>query len=417
MTNNMAKVGLFFTKVRDWVINFIQKYWFWISLAIVLVLAVLIRIPMMTKMSGDYYNFLKPWYEFMLEDPKAFIASGDYDYTPTYMYFLAFLSLFKFDIEGQMLNYSIKCISMAFELGTAILIFFIVKFILKKKDYITLLAVTLALFLPQVFLNSAFWGQCDAIYTFFAVLSLFFVLKNKPMWASLAFGLSFAFKLQSIFFLPVLILLWFKHRFKLYWLLLVPVVYIVLMIPAMACGRGFASCMLVYFDQSGEYPYLTMNAPSVYIFMYRSIVTNESVMEHLVPAATYFGITLAFVLLVFLFLAYKEVTLEDIVKITFLVTLFVPYFLPAMHERYFYIPEIMAILYIVVCPKKWYISFLALAGTFQGYNNYCFNTYYLLNENFNLLIGATSILAALVLLMYDVFKGKTLGFPKKETIK
>ena len=411
----MTKVGLFFSKVRDFVINFIQKYWFWISLIIVLILAVLIRIPLMTKMTGDYYSFLKPWYESLLVDAKGFLAYGDYDYAPTYLYFLAFLSLFKFDIEGQALNYSLKCISMAFELGTTILIFFILKFILKKKDHITLLGVSLSLFLPQVFLNSSFWGQCDAIYTFFIVLSLFFVLKDKPMWASIAFGFSFAFKLQSIFFLPVLILLWFKHRFKLYWLLLVPVVYIVLMIPAMVCGRSFASCMFVYFDQSGEYPTLTMNAPSVYIYMYPSIVFNGSVEEHLVPAATYLGIALIFVLLVFLFLAYKEISLEDIVKITFLVTLFAPYVLPSMHERYFYIAEIMAILYIAVCPKKWYISFLALAGTFQGYINYCFNTYYLGNENLNLLIGATSILAALVLLMYDVFKGRTLGFPKKES--
>ena len=411
----MQKVSAFFTKVRDVVINFIQKYWFWIALAGIVALAVVIRIPLMTKKSGDYYNFLKPWYMSLVEDPKAFLASEDADYTPTYMYFLAFLSIFKFDVEGQSLNYAIKFISMGFELGTAILIFFILKFILKKHDSITLLGCFLALFLPQVFLNSAFWGQCDAIYVFFIVLSLFFTLKEKPLWASVAFGVSFAFKLQSIFFLPVLIFLWFKHKFKLYWLLLVPVIYVVLMIPAMACGRSFHSCINVYFDQTEEYPYLVMNAPSVYAFMYKSIVTNESVIEHLVPAATYFGVALIFILLVFLFLAYKEVTLEDIIKISFLVTLFAPYVLPSMHERYFYVAEIMAILYVAVCPKKWYISFLAVAGTFQGYNNYLFNTYYLNNENLNLIIGASLIMVSLILLMYDVFKGKKLGFEKKET--
>ena len=413
----MAKVSAFFTKVRDVVIGFIQKHWFWIALIGIVALAVVIRIPLMTKKSGDYYNFLSPWYTSILEDAKAFLASDDADYTPTYMYFLTFFSIFKFDVEGQGLNYAIKFLSMGFELGTAILIFFILKFILKKHDAITLLGVFLALFLPQVFLNSAFWGQCDSIYVFFAILSLFFVLKNKPMWASVAFGVSFAFKLQSIFFLPVLIFLWFKHRFKLYWLLLVPVIYVILMIPAMACGRSFESCIMVYFDQTEEYPYLVMNAPSVYIYMYRSIVTNESVIEHLVPAATYFGVALIFILLVFLFLAYKEVTFDDIIKISFLITLFAPYVLPSMHERYFYIAEIMAILYVAVCPKKWYISFLAVAGTFQGYNNYLFNTYYLNNENLNLLIGATLILVSLVLLMYDVFKGKTLGFAKTKSTK
>ncbi len=410
----MAKIGAFFTKVRDVVINFIQKYWFWLSLALVVILAVVIRIPLMTKMSGDYHNFLKPWYQSLLEDAKGFLASDDADYTPTYLYFLAFLSLFKFDIEGQALNYSIKFISMGFELGTAILIFFILKFILKKHDAITLLGVFLALFLPQIFLNSAFWGQCDAIYVFFIVLSLFFVLKGKSAWASVAFAISFTFKLQSIFFLPVLILLWFKKKFKLYWLLLVPVIYVVMMIPAMACGRSFASCINVYFDQTEEYPFLSVNAPSMYIFMYKSQITNESVMDHLVPAATYFGLALIVILLIFLFLAYKDVTLDEIVKISFLLALFAPFVLPSMHERYFYLAEVFAILYVAVNPKKWYISFLAVAGTFQGYNNYLFNTYYLDNNNLNLIVGAISILAALILLIYDTFKGKTLGFPKKE---
>ena len=410
----MAKVSAFFTKVRDIVINFVQKYWFWIALVGVLALSVVIRIPLMTKKTGDYYSFLKPWYSALVDDPKAFLASEEADYTPTYMYILWFLSLFRLDVEGQALNTAIKCVSMTFELGTAVLIFFILKFILKKHDAVTLLGVTLALLLPQVFLNSAFWGQCDSIYVFFIVLSLFFTLKEKPMWASVAFAVSFTFKLQSIFFLPVLIFLWFKHKFKLYWLLLIPVIYVIFMIPAMACGRSFASCINVYFEQTEEYPYLVMNAPSVYAFMYKSIATNESVIEHLVPAATYFGVALTFVLLVFLFLAYKEVTLEDIVKVTFLVTLFVPYVLPSMHERYFYIAEIMAILYVAVCPKKWHISFLAVAGTFQGYNNYLFNTYYLNNENLNLLIGASLIMVSLILLMYDVFKGKKLGFEKQE---
>ncbi len=413
----MEKISTFFRKVSSAVIGFIQKYWFWISLALVFVLAVLIRIPLMTKLSGDYYNFIKPWYAAIVEDPKAFLASDEADYTPTYMYLLTLISLFKVDVESLTLLYLVKSISMVFELGTAILIFFILKTILKKNDVITLLGVFLALFLPQVFLNSAFWGQCDAIYTFFIVLSLFFVLKEKSLWASVAFAFSFAFKLQSIFFLPVLILLWFKHKCKLYFLLLVPVIYIVLMIPAMACGRNFMSCVFVYFDQTEEYPYLTMNAPSVYIYMYRSIVTNQSVVEHLVPAAKYFGFALIFILCVLLFVAYKEITLEDIVKISFLISLFAPFVLPAMHERYFYIAEIMAILYVAVNPKKWYISFLAVAGTFQGYNNYLFNTYYLGNENLNLIIGATCILVALIFLIKDVFKGKTLSFNQNKSIE
>lgn len=410
----MKKFNEILLKVNSAVISFIRKYWFFIALGLVLLLAVAARIPLYTKRTGDFNNFLKPWYMQICEDPRAFLAKGDGDYTPTYMYILWFISLFKIDCQSMTYLYTLKTISVLFDFSTAFLIFWILKFILKKHDAITLIGVVLALFIPQILLNSAFWGQCDSIYSFFVVLSFFFILKKKPLWSAVVFGVAFAFKLQSIFFLPLLVLLWFDKKFRLWYFLLIPVVYIVLMIPAMLCGRSFTSCMGVYFMQADEYVYLSMNAPNIYSFMYRTLASNTSVKEELVPAATIFGLSLVLVLCIFLFLSQKDMKEDDIIKVTFLITLFVPYVLPKMHERYFYLAEVFSVLYLAINPKKWYISALAVGGTFQGYNNYLFNTYYLGNKDLNMIIGATLILAALILLCYDVFKGKSLSFKKEE---
>lgn len=413
----MNKIKSALNKANEAVIYFFKKYWFYLALGLVLVLAVLARIPLYSKKTADYNTFLVHWYEEAYTNPKVFLGDGSGDYTPTYMYFLVFFSLLRIAPESDGVLYAIKTLSVIFDFSSAFLIFWMMKFTLKKSDALTLLAVFLALFVPQILLNSAFWGQCDSIYSFFIVLAVFLILQKKPLWSAVAFGVSFAFKLQSVFFLPVLLLLWLNKKYHLWYFLLVPVVYIVLMIPAMICGRSFLSCIVVYAEQTEEYVYLTMNAPNIYSFMYKNLTSNDSVIKHLVPAATVFGLANILVLCVYLFLTQKDIKFEDMIKISFLITLFAPYVLPKMHERYFYLAEMFGIIYLVLNPKKWFIPALAIGGTFQGYNNYLFNTYYLNNDELNLMVGATMIGAALILLGYDVFKGKKPTFKNEQLEK
>ena len=410
----MKKFNETLLKINDVVISFLKKNWFWIALGLVAACAIWIRVPLYTKKTGDFNNFLVHWYEGCYNDARAFLASDTPDYTPTYIYFLVFISWFRIPPDSINVLFAIKTVSVLFDFGSAFLIFWIFKFILKKADWITLIGVFMALFVPQIFLNSAFWGQCDSIFTFFIVLSIFFLLKKQPLWATVAFAVSFSFKLQSIFFLPVLILLWLNKKYRLWYLLIIPAVYILLCLPAMICGRSFISCMSVYFSQAGDYTYLSLNAPNIYTFMYPTFKGNESVTQHLVPAAVAFGITSTLVLGFFLFVTQKDIKDEDLIKIAYLLTLFIPFVLPKMHERYFYLAEVMAVLYLCINPKKWYISLLSIAGSFSGYNLYLFNTYYFNDANVDLLIGASMITASLILLCFDIFKGKTISFKEGE---
>ena len=401
-------------KVNSIIVDFLRKYWFIFALALVVILAVVARIPLYSKKSGDFNSFLQPWYQQCYENPKAFLASEEADYTPTYMYFLVFISWFRVKPDSVAYLYTLKTISVIFEFGTAFLIFWMCKFIFKKPNWLVLLSVFLALFIPQIILNGSFWGQCDSIFTFFIVLTLFLYYKKQPIWAAVAFGVSFAFKLQSIFFLPVLFLLWLNKKYRFWYLLLIPVVYILLMIPAMICGRSFVSCLTVYGTQAGEYVYLSLNAPTIYAFVYPSMVTNSSVEKELVPAATVIGLAAITIICVFIFLTHKDIQNEEIIKIAYMLALFAPFMLPKMHDRYFYLAEVLAVLYLFINPRKWYIPALAVAGSFSGYNVYLFNTYYLGDRNINLMIGAAMILAAIILLGYDMFKDKKPTFKPEE---
>jgi len=55
-------------------------------------------------------------------------------------------------------------------------------------------------------------------------------------------------------------------------------------------------------------------------------------------------------------------------------TFAVPFFLPRMHERYFYIGEIAVILYSFLSPKRFWISILVIAPALATYAGYLWDT-------------------------------------------
>ena len=97
------------------------------------------------------------------------------DYPPFNVYiFWLFGSLAKTFSTISVVNF-IKLAPNLFDLGTAALIYFFVR---KQSSFkLALVATALYAFNPAVIFNAAVWGQFDAIYTFFLVLSLVLALK------------------------------------------------------------------------------------------------------------------------------------------------------------------------------------------------------------------------------------------------
>jgi Gpi18-like mannosyltransferase len=104
----------------------------------------------------------------------------------------------------------VKLIPTVFDLATSVLIYLFVRKLLPFKQ--SLLTTALYAFNPAVIFNVAVWGQFDAIYTFFLVLSLMLALKSKPKLAAGVFAVGLLTKPQDIALAPLLIYLIYRKN-------------------------------------------------------------------------------------------------------------------------------------------------------------------------------------------------------------
>jgi Gpi18-like mannosyltransferase len=108
------------------------------------------------------------------------------------------------------INYVVKFIPTLFDLATASLIYVFVRKRLSFK--LSLTTTALYAFNPAVIFNTAVWGQFDAVYTFFLVLSLMLALKSKPKLSAAVFALGVLTKPQAIALAPLIAFLIYKKN-------------------------------------------------------------------------------------------------------------------------------------------------------------------------------------------------------------
>ena len=178
---------------------------------------------------------------------------------------------------------------------------------------------------------------------------ILFLMKNKPYKASIAFGVAFSFKLQSIFFAPVLLIFVLKRRICIRHLILIPVTYIVSILPALLVGRPLGDLLTIYFRQTGTYSSsLTANAPSLLSLL------SENLPAAAIKWITVLSIVLCGVIVLttiaFINKNLKIITPQQTLFISSLFLLCVPWLLPRMHERYFYPAAIGILIKSVIDP-------------------------------------------------------------------
>ena len=151
-------------------------------------------------------NGVRPFYTVVLRDV------GWIDYPPFNVYiFWVFGSLAKaLASYGVSLANFVKLVPNLFDMAIAALIYFFVRKQLSFK--LSLVASALYAFNPAVIFNAAVWGQFDAIYTFFLVLSLMFAMDSKPKLSAAAFALGILTKPQGIALAPLIAFLIYKKN-------------------------------------------------------------------------------------------------------------------------------------------------------------------------------------------------------------
>ena len=202
--------------------------------------------------SNDVAAFLIGWYRIFYEKGiRVALAEDIGDYTPAYMYVLGFISLFRPAPESLSFVHALKYVSCLFDYVSAIFVLLLCLNRLRTEKWVALIGYTTALFLPTILLNSAFWGQCDSIFTAFCVASLYYLSGNHQRTGLILYGCAFAFKLQSVFLLPFLVYLVLVKRLKLRFFLYIPLVYLLFALPSAICGRDFLQILIIYGNQWG----------------------------------------------------------------------------------------------------------------------------------------------------------------------
>ncbi|MCW4018217.1 MAG: glycosyltransferase family 39 protein [Candidatus Bathyarchaeota archaeon] len=212
------------------------------------------------------------WFQTAAEyGPRTFYAHTWCDYPPFNVYFFWIFGLLAKGLEvfgSALFTYVMKLPANLFDLATAFLIFAFVRKRLSLK--IALLAAGLYAFNPAVVFNAAVWGQFDAMYTFFLVLSLFLLFESKPKWAVVAFMLGILTKPQSIALAPLFFfLVWRKADFKSFLnscILAVATVFLVIAPFEWTGGNPISFLSGLYFGAYEGYPYTSMNAFNVWGF-------------------------------------------------------------------------------------------------------------------------------------------------------
>ncbi len=156
----------------------------------------------------------------------------------------------------------IKLVPNLFDLATATLIYFFVR---KQSTFkLALMATALYAFNPAIIYDAAVWGQFDAIYTFFLVLSLVLALKSKPELSAVTFALALLSKPQGIALLPLIAFLIYKKgglkKLSFSVLAFAATVFLVILPFEWPDGNPVTFLTKIYFGAYGTYAFTSVNA-------------------------------------------------------------------------------------------------------------------------------------------------------------
>lgn len=314
-------------KLLDWC----QKHMLLLFTAAISFLAYRIRYNGMNMTSVDYWSCLDPWFTTIASNGGLSAISQQVgNYNVLYQLLIALLTY----IPAYSL-YLYKWLSVAFDYLLAIAAGF-TAYELCRQRLKAVLVYCAVLLLPSVFIDSAYWAQCDSIYCFFLVLSLYCLLKERYTLMFLFFAVAFQFKLQAIFFMPFLLYAYARtRRFSLLQFLWVPALGVAI---CLLCGRGPLDSITIYLDQTNVQPGMAHNFPSVW-----NMITSSY--EFFRGTALMLTVSILGVGLLLILHTQLPFTRENTFNVLIWSLWTCLLFLPSMHERYAY----LLIILLAIC--------------------------------------------------------------------
>lgn len=347
--------------------------------------AMLARALCMDYMSGDYDIFLSHWYDFFqVNNGFAAFSYSVGNYNVPYLYFIAIISYFKVpDL------YLYKLFSILFDVVLAWGCLRLTRSLIRerKRSGAPLVAFGVALFLPTVVLNGAYWAQCDVIYGALCIHAAVFLLEGRNKTSVALMAVAFSFKLQAVFILPLWGVLWLAKKVKFGELWVFPLVYFATIVPALLMGKPLKDILSIYLGQMSSGSYLVLNAPAVYQFVPRYIRQGlaDGTIEGSGLAAA-LGVAAAGLLVLALlalgFLLRDRLDRETAMAAAVVLCIGVPFLLPYMHERYFFLGDVFTLCWASADRRRVPVAVLVEGASLASYI-----VYFRAKYNFVLTLG------------------------------
>ena len=287
-----------------------------------------LRTTFLAHLSADYENYLAGWMTQLSSGSFSEVMRaqiGEYNVLYQYLLFLCA----RLPVSGLL---AVKAVSL---LGDAFLCWGLGRLAGKKNGMPAFIA---ALLLPSILLNGSMFAQCDSLYAAAAVWALVFALEERHCASAVCFALSLAFKLQAVFLFPILPVLWMAKKLRLSDIPVFIGTLLLTMLPALLGGKSIGAILGYYVGQTGLYTGLTYGAPTLFGLL------NTTGLD--VYAYGRLGILLAMgcaLLVMMQGLRHCHEGSEALLHTALLVSTLVVFFLPRMHERYFYLPVVLSL--------------------------------------------------------------------------
>lgn len=362
------------------------------DLAIILLgitLAIALRYSVLGFKSADYFDYTKIWYNTIKSEGFAAFSQDFSNYNFPYLYLLYLIARFLPDVQGLI---AVKLPSLVADFITAWFAYRIVR--LKHTDSpFPMFAAFAVLFAPTVILNSAFWGQADALYTSVLIGCIYFLLNRKHALAMLFWGISLSFKAQAVFIAPLLFGLFLRKEVPWKYFLLAPLMIFLAIIPAWMAGRPLLDLLLIYPSQAEQYAQLSMHAPSLLSW----IPDSGRFFPYFYPFGLIMAIAAGSFFAIFIYRSQAKITPSIFLELALISVVLMPFLLPKMHERYFYPADVISIIFAFFFPRLFFVPIVMSVVSFFAYQPTLFGA-----EPVPISLLALAVLVLLIILIRDI---------------
>ena len=325
------------TRVEKRVCNWLIQHFDAVFVIFCTIVSLYIRIALRDGISGDMKSFLLPWYD-QIKAGGGFAALSVQvgNYSIPYQTLISILTYLPIKPE-----YGYKIISAIFDYLQGATIAWMVWYFssadnAEKRNHKVAIAWVLSINLPMVFLNSAYWGQCDSIYCFFCLLTIFFLIRQKSTLAFIAYG--------------------------------------------------FACACKLYKGQISQYPQISLNYPS----FWNLLLPNKDERFYVFFGGVGIAVTTIVLFLEAAFFINKKNSESKNIEICFLLTIACVLFLPSMHERYDYLPIMIGFLICFIEPKSILLFICLCIVNLKDYSDYLFDV----SQNWEVLSVVNTLICA-----------------------